>query len=319
MSERETPASDTPEPAPPADVAADDVEPKAEAAASVDEKTEEKSAEKEEEKDEEPAAEKAEASSDDKTDGEGDDEDSGVVLVPPGNPLRWGRGGVTAAIGLFLAFLVMANSGQLRWGVPLGTIFLAIAAWGIMDLVGSFDDAEKTAEGESLLVASHTLGELAKPLAQLAITFVLFCSALAGAQNGIQFGMSENVAQYLWGAIVSATFLGLVASVYGFGTALGPWKKDETGLARTLLQRHGFWVIVAGTLLYLPTLGSYSLWDPWETHYGEVAREMLSRNDWISTWWAQDGWFFSKPVLDFWIQAIAMATMGTHYKPDQML
>ena len=26
--------------------------------------------------------------------------------------------------------------------------------------------------------------------------------------------------------------------------------------------------------LYLPGAGSYGLWDPWETHYGEVAREM---------------------------------------------
>ena len=36
-------------------------------------------------------------------------------------------------------------------------------------------------------------------------------------------------------------------------------------------------------VLYVPLLGSYSLSDPWETHYGEVAREMLSRDDWIST------------------------------------
>ncbi len=83
--------------------------------------------------------------------------------------------------------------------------------------------------------------------------------------------------------------------------------------------RHGFWLIALTTLLYLPLLGSHSLSDPWETHYGEVSREILARNDWISTWWAQDGWFWSKPVLDFWIQALAMATFGVHYKSDQML
>ena len=66
-------------------------------------------------------------------------------------------------------------------------------------------------------------------------------------------------------------------------------------------------------------MGIYSLWDPWETHYGEVAREMLARDDWISLWWAQDGWFWSKPVLDMWMQAIAMATLGVHYQPDKML
>ena len=69
----------------------------------------------------------------------------------------------------------------------------------------------------------------------------------------------------------------------------------------------------------MPTLGSHSLSDPWETHYGEVAREILARNDWISTWWAQDGWFWSKPVLDFWLQALAMATFGVRTGSDQML
>ena len=119
--------------------------------------------------------------------------------------------------------------------------------------------------------------------------------------------------------VIPAAFLWLVASVYQVGVVLGPWAVDEEGQPRSLLQRHGFWVIAAGTLLYLPMQGSYSLSDPWETHYGEVAREMLARNDWISTWWAQDGWFWSKPVLDFWMQAIAMGIFGVNYRPGMML
>ncbi|HEX7669773.1 MAG TPA: glycosyltransferase family 39 protein, partial [Polyangiaceae bacterium] len=71
--------------------------------------------------------------------------------------------------------------------------------------------------------------------------------------------------------------------------------------------------------LYVPLLGSYSLSDPWETHYGEVAREMLARDDWISTWWAQDGWFWSKPVLDFWTQALSFSLLGVKYMPGEML
>ena len=35
-------------------------------------------------------------------------------------------------------------------------------------------------------------------------------------------------------------------------------------------------VILVGLLLYLPFAGSYGLWDPWETHYAEVARQMTN-------------------------------------------
>src|SRR5664279_880297 len=68
-------------------------------------------------------------------------------------------------------------------------------------------------------------------------------------------------------------------------------------------------VILVGLLLYLPFAGTYGLWDPWETHYGEVARQMVTRGDFISLWWPgspQDpasGVFFSKPVLTFWLMA----------------
>ena len=84
---------------------------------------------------------------------------------------------------------------------------------------------------------------------------------------------------------------------------------------RPLLKRHGFWLVVLAGVLYLPTLGLSSLWDPWETHYGEVAREILVRHDWISLWWAHDGFFYSKPVLIFWMEAIAMAVTGVHVTP----
>ena len=72
--------------------------------------------------------------------------------------------------------------------------------------------------------------------------------------------------------------------------------------------------------LFIPLLGSFGLWDPWETHYGEVARQILERNDWISTWWGShwekaDGttegsYFFSKPVLLMWLMAFGMKVFG---------
>ena len=41
-----------------------------------------------------------------------------------------------------------------------------------------------------------------------------------------------------------------------------------------------FSVLLASAVL-LPYLGAVGLWDPWEVHYGEVAREMIERNDYI--------------------------------------
>jgi 4-amino-4-deoxy-L-arabinose transferase-like glycosyltransferase len=77
--------------------------------------------------------------------------------------------------------------------------------------------------------------------------------------------------------------------------------------------------MLLGIGLYLPLLGAHSLLDPWESHYGEVAREMLARDDWISLWWGQEGWFWSKPVLDFWLQGLSFALLGVKFRPDEML
>jgi 4-amino-4-deoxy-L-arabinose transferase-like glycosyltransferase len=74
-------------------------------------------------------------------------------------------------------------------------------------------------------------------------------------------------------------------------------------------------------LVYLPMLGTAGLWDPWETHYGEVGRLIIERNDWISTWWGSM-WpdakgrtegepFFSKPILLMWMMALGIKVFGT--------
>ncbi|HXK17495.1 MAG TPA: hypothetical protein VNG33_06825, partial [Polyangiaceae bacterium] len=83
--------------------------------------------------------------------------------------------------------------------------------------------------------------------------------------------------------------------------------------------RPGLWLVLLGTALYVPLLGCYSLLDPWEPHYGEVTREMLARSDWLSLWWAQERWFFSKPVLDFWLQGLFFVALGVKFRPDEML
>ncbi|MDX2013136.1 MAG: glycosyltransferase family 39 protein [Myxococcaceae bacterium] len=60
-----------------------------------------------------------------------------------------------------------------------------------------------------------------------------------------------------------------------------------------------------GCLVLLPYLGAVGLWDPWETHYGEVAREMVQRNDYVHPYW-ENAWFFSKPVFTMWMMATGM-------------
>ena len=39
-------------------------------------------------------------------------------------------------------------------------------------------------------------------------------------------------------------------------------------------------VFLLACALLLPGIWSYSLVDPWETHYGEVGRRMLQDHDW---------------------------------------
>lgn len=71
-----------------------------------------------------------------------------------------------------------------------------------------------------------------------------------------------------------------------------------------------FVVLIAAAVM-VPGIWRYSLVDPWETHYGEVARMMLQNNDWVHTEWPQDNeGFRSKPVLQFWMMAAGMRAVG---------
>jgi 4-amino-4-deoxy-L-arabinose transferase-like glycosyltransferase len=253
---------------------------------------------------------------DDERDGEEIDGEQGEAEKPPEElaaaatrsrpPIRWLRGGVPFLLGGFVQFSVCAIDKQFRWGVPLGILATFVCVWGLLDLLGTFDDPDEC--------VAHRVkfADVWPMLAAIAGTLLLTLSLIGLAVAG---QMPVVVSAFL----IPASFLGLVVSVYRFGAKLGAWATDETGKPRAMTQRHGFWVVVAGTVLFLPMLGSYSLSDPWETHYGEVAREILARNDWISTWWAQDGWFWSKPVLNFWTEALSMSLFGAGYQPDQML
>ena len=80
----------------------------------------------------------------------------------------------------------------------------------------------------------------------------------------------------------------------------------------------------------LASMASAGAWDPWETHYGEVARNILLRHDPIDLWWqAGNGGpdattekaFWSKPALPYWLMALSMKVfgIGTAGAPDEMV
>ena len=63
--------------------------------------------------------------------------------------------------------------------------------------------------------------------------------------------------------------------------------------------------VILASLIFLPWLGAVGLWDCWEVHYGEVAREMVARHDPIFPYW-ENAYFFSKPPLTMWLQALGI-------------
>jgi len=87
------------------------------------------------------------------------------------------------------------------------------------------------------------------------------------------------------------------------------------------------WIAVVAVLLVVlnvATIAACGAWDPWETHYGEVARQILVRDDPLDLWWrpghGPDGnaenTFWSKPALPFWLMALSMAALGVGSRPE---
>ena len=101
----------------------------------------------------------------------------------------------------------------------------------------------------------------------------------------------------------------------------GPLQDTAGGLLQRWANGRRPWLLVVllGAALYLPGLGKTGLWDPWETHYAEVAREMVVSGNWLEpTWEHSPGqeldrkYFFSKPALSMWLMAAGMQLFGIH-------
>jgi 4-amino-4-deoxy-L-arabinose transferase-like glycosyltransferase len=140
--------------------------------------------------------------------------------------------------------------------------------------------------------------------------------ALVGPLSGVALGsttfmvtLSCAVSGELGGGAASVLApAGLLAAVIASWVLLR--RAGVVDAERPLLRCHGLWLLTLLVALELPLLGAFGLIDPWETHYAEVAREMLARGDFISPWWAHQSWFMSKPVLTFWLEALSMKAFG---------
>jgi 4-amino-4-deoxy-L-arabinose transferase-like glycosyltransferase len=222
-------------------------------------------------------------------------------LAPPGNPLR-PRSLLALLGGLSTLCVVFASDAHWVGSLPLGLLATLVAAFGALDFAGCFDDSDPS-----------TLGAF-RP-AQLRPHFLELAGAALCGVLSVRLAVAGSLPASPWLAPALVT-LSAVGGLVAFARLLAALSSlVSAGVA----SRWGFWLLLLGVLLYVPQAGSFSLLDPWETHYGEVAREMLARDDWISLWWAQEGFFWSKPVLDFWLQGLSFVLFGVRYRPDEML
>ncbi|MFN3198833.1 MAG: ArnT family glycosyltransferase [Bradymonadia bacterium] len=96
------------------------------------------------------------------------------------------------------------------------------------------------------------------------------------------------------------------------------WLTAPTRLAQDRLVVGA--LLLALLALYMPNLGGYGLYDPWETHYGEVARNMVETGNYIDPFWGapwdpngvkrERAGFYSKPPLTMWLMAAGMNIAG---------
>lgn len=97
---------------------------------------------------------------------------------------------------------------------------------------------------------------------------------------------------------------------------------------RWLLETPAGWAVLVAlsvVVVDLATIAMAGPWDPWETHYGEVARQIVVRHDPVDLWWQPGNGgphgeaeksFASKPALPFWLMALSMRVFGVGTAPD---
>jgi hypothetical protein len=206
---------------------------------------------------------------------------------PPRKPAEIARGVAITLLGAVPLFTIMSLDHQIARGPLWGIFATFVLALGVLDLLGLFTPS-----------ASELAG--ARPWRETWIA----------PDKGEPFFVAPIV------AIPVAALIVVLGALFASWSAL-PWIiiAALACLVPAAIRRPGLLVFTFGSAIILPFLGAMGLWDPWETHYGEVAREILSRDDWISLWWAHEEWFFSKPIFIFWVEALSMGALGVGFQP----
>lgn len=102
------------------------------------------------------------------------------------------------------------------------------------------------------------------------------------------------------------------------GPDVGPDDAASRGLAR--LPPWLWYTVLGGALLviYFVSIRWCGPWDPWETHYGEVARNIVQRRDPLDLWWRpgygpngnSENTFWSKHAGPYWAMAASLWAFG---------
>src|SRR5258705_12722080 len=139
-------------------------------------------------------------------------------------------------LGAIVAFSIRAADRWWAWGVVVASAAVVASAIGALLLAGGFEAPDAT------VARSVTIAALRIPIA--------FVASTAGATyTALRLATTGRIGPVLAAIAVTSSSIAMVAAVFRMGEALGVVTTDERGEARPLLQRHGFWVLVAGALL----------------------------------------------------------------------